>query len=163
MTDSRFPSSEIKIVDFHPSYASDFRDINYEWLEELFEVEPYDRVVLNDPQTHIIDQGGFVFLAEVDGAIVGTCALLRHTEKKYELAKMGVTKDYRSRGIGRRLVEAAIERARRLQATKLILATSNQLPAANHLYQAMGFQYADLAVIGPLPYQRETIVMALDL
>ena len=57
----------------------------------------------------------------------------------------------------------AIDKARALGANTLVLATSRLLQAANHLYESLGFQYADLSVIGPLPYKRETIVMAMKL
>lgn len=163
VVDARLAPSEIEIIGFRRKYARFFRDINYEWLQEYFEVEPYDRIVLDDPQRNVIGLGGKIFFARVKGEVVGTCALLKHTEKVYELAKMGVTREYRGMGIGRRLVEAVTEEARRLGAGKLVLATSRLLPAANHLYQSMGFVLADEAVIGPLPYRRETIVMALSL
>jgi putative acetyltransferase len=163
MSEKKLSASEIEVVEFRSSYAHRFRDINYEWLEEYFEIEPYDRIVLNDPQKQIIGLGGVVFLAQVAGEIVGTGALLKHTPVKYELAKMGVVKSFRGRGVGRRLTNEAIVRARRLGAETLVLATSKQLEAANHLYQSLGFEYVDLSVIGPLPYKRETIVMALKL
>lgn len=155
--------SEIEIVEFQRRYARHFRDLNYNWLEKHFEVEPYDKIVLNDPHKQIIRLGGFVFFARVRGDVVGTCALLKHTDRKYELAKMGVAESFRGRGVGRRLTRAAIEKARGLGADTLVLATSKLLPAANHLYRSMGFQYADQSVIGPLPYKRETIVMAMEL
>jgi putative acetyltransferase len=155
--------SEIKIIDYRTAYARNFRELNYEWLQEFFEVEPYDRIVLNDPQKHIIEHGGVIFFARVGKEIVGTCALLKHTDHKYELAKMGVTKEYRGHGIGRRLSRAAIDKARSLGAKTLVLATSTRLATANHLYESLGFRHARLSDIGPLPYKRESIVMAMDL
>ncbi len=163
MTEAALPESAIEVVEFQPRYAQHFRDLNYEWLEEYFEVEPYDRIILNDPEKHVIKQGGCVFFALVAGEVVGTCALLKHTENKYELAKMGVIGKYRGRGIGRRLTQTAIDKVRTLGANTLVLATSELLLAANHLYENMGFQHVDLSAIGPLPYDRETIVMAMKL
>jgi len=163
VTDTALPESAVEIVEFHRRYARYFRDLNYEWLEKYFEVEPYDRIVLNDPRKQIIKLGGCVFFARVKAEVVGTCALLKHTERKYELAKMGVTERFRGRGVGHRLTQAAIDKARSLGADTLVLATSKLLPVANHLYESMGFQYTDLSIIGPLPYKRETIVMAMEL
>ena len=159
------PESEvvIEIVEFKRRYARYFRDLNYEWLEKYFAVEVYDEIILNDPEKEVLRRGGYVFFARVKGEIVGTCALLKHTDKKYELAKMGVTERLRGHGIGRRLAEAAIVKARELDADTLVLATSKLLSRANRLYESMGFRYVDLSVIGPLPYKRETIVMAMDL
>ena len=155
--------SSIEIIEYEPKYAGYFRDLNYEWLEEYFEVEPYDRIVLNDPQKQIIRLGGYVFFARWGGDIAGTCALIRHTYRRYELAKMAVTERFRGHGIGRRLVAAAIDKARSLDADTLVLATSRLLTIANYLYQDMGFQYTDLSEIGPLPYKRETIAMKMEL
>ena len=157
------PEPKIEIIDYRPRYARYFRDLNYEWLEKYFEIEPYDRIVLNDPQKHILDRGGKILFARVGKEIVGTCALLRQTESKYELAEMGVTERYHGRGVGRHLVEAAIKEARTLGVTTLVLATSKLLESANHLYESLGFRYVDLSVIGPLPYERDTVAMALDL
>jgi ribosomal protein S18 acetylase RimI-like enzyme len=163
MLEESAPRVTIKIVDFHPRYSHLFRDLNYEWLEEFFEIEPYDRIVLGDPQKHIIRHGGCILFAQVKREIVGTCALQKHTEKKYELAKMSVSSTHRGNGIGHALARAAIERARTLGADKLVLATSKKLLAANHLYESLGFKYVDLSEIGPLPYKRESVVMALKL
>jgi len=151
------------ITEFEAKYAINFRDLNYEWLEKYFEIEPYDRIVLENPINNIIKHGGFIFIALVDDEVAGTCALLKHTEKKYELAKMGVAGKYQNLGIGQKLVDATIEKSKQLGADKLILGTSKCLEAANHLYQKIGFEYCDLDEIGPLPYTRETIVMKMEL
>lgn len=152
---------DVRIVEFKPKYAHHFRDINREWLEEYFEVERYDQIVLNDPQGQIIAHGGFVFFATIGGEVVGTCALQKHAERKYELAKMGVAKAYRRNGVGRKLAQAAIDKARSVGADTVVLATSQILEAANALYYSLGFQLADISEIGPLPYKRRSIVMKL--
>ncbi|MEW6051718.1 MAG: GNAT family N-acetyltransferase [Candidatus Zixiibacteriota bacterium] len=163
MTSSNRPDTEVRIVEFHNKYARQFRELNYDWLEKYFTVEPFDRIVLNDPYTRIIKQHGHIFFALMDDDVVGTCALLKHTDMKYELAKMAVLPDQRGRGIGRMLAQAAIDKARALGAESIVLATSDLLPAANHLYMSLGFQHADPSVIGPLPYKRKSIVMAMKL
>ena len=157
------PKISVEIVEYKSRYSKDFHDINVRWLEAYFEIEPYDRIVLEDPFGQIIAHGGFIFFAKVGGAVVGTCALIKQTEKKYELAKMGVLEESRGLGIGRLLALAAIDKARSLGAEKVVLATSKKLEAANHLYRSLGFISVDRSQIGPLPYHRESIVMALSL
>ena len=157
------PETDIVIADFEDWHADAFRTLNYEWLEEFFHVEPYDKIVLGNPQKHIIDQGGCVLVALSGTEPVGVCALLKHSEIKFELTKLGVTKSYQGKGVGRLLVEASIARARKLKATTLILATSKLLVPANQLYRRLGFQQVALDEIGPLPYHRETFAMMLDL
>ncbi|MBU8932813.1 MAG: GNAT family N-acetyltransferase [candidate division Zixibacteria bacterium] len=163
MSEKPLADSEIEIVDFHRKYANMFRDINYEWLEEYFSIEPYDRIVLEDPQKNVLDLGGYILFAVVAGEVLGTCALLKHSPTMYELAKMGVSKPSRGLGVGRRLLDAAIDRARHLGTERLILTTSKQLLAANKLYESAGFKHTDERLAGPLPYKRETIVMTMKL
>lgn len=153
----------IEILEFKPKYARYFKEINQEWLEEFFTVEPYDRIVLEDPYGEIIAHGGVVLFAAINNEIVGTCALLKHTAAKYELAKMGVKRSYRGKGIGRKLTEAAIAKSRILGAETLVLATSTSLEIATALYNSMGFHEVGLEEIGPLPYKRKSIVMRLNL
>ena len=49
------------ITDFAPKYAKDFKTLNLAWLEKYFWVEPHDEEVLSNPQSYIIDRGGFIF------------------------------------------------------------------------------------------------------
>lgn len=163
MTKAAPDTTAIKIVDFKSKYRSHFRALNYEWLEACFHVEPYDRIVLNDPEKHIIKAGGQVLMALLDRQVVGTVALLKHAPHKFELAKMAVTKSARGKKVGRTLGEAAIQRARALGATDLVLATSPLLKTANRLYERLGFVKVDPIEIGPLPYQRHSIVMGMKL
>ena len=163
MVDHQSAKLNAEILEYKPNYARLFHDINVAWLEEFFVVEPYDRIVLDDPHEHIIKHGGCIFFARVQGEIVGTCALSKLADKKYELAKMGVIRSHRGLGIGRLLAEAAIEKARTLGAETVVLATSPKLEMANRLYHSMGFQAADRSVIGPLPYKRESIVLSMKL
>jgi N-acetylglutamate synthase-like GNAT family acetyltransferase len=160
---NRSQKGEVEIIEFKPKHRQAFKDLNYAWLEKYFEVEPYDEIVLSDPKTHILNNGGTILMASIDDEIVGTCALLRQTERKYELAKLAVDENYQGRHIGRALCEAAIRRARDLGAATLVLATSEVLVTANQLYHRLGFKQTDLDVIGPLPYKRPTIVMVKDL
>jgi len=153
----------VDVIDYQPRYKDYFRDINYEWLERYFHIEPYDRVILSDPEKHILSHGGLVLFGRLDGEVVGTCALLKHTEVKYELAKLGVIESARGQRVGSGLIEAAIDRARGMGAERLVLATSVRLKVANKLYEKYGFRRVAFGEIGPLPYSRETIVMALDL
>jgi ribosomal protein S18 acetylase RimI-like enzyme len=154
---------QVRIVEYRSRYRRAFRDLNYEWLEKYFTVEPFDEILLGDPEGQIIRRGGSVLFAVIGEEVVGTCALLKHAEKKYELAKMGVSGTHQGKGIGRQLIAAAIQAARERGAETMVLATSPVLEAANKLYQSVGFREADESEIGPLPYQRHSIVMAMDL
>ena len=58
-----------------------------------------------------------------------------------ELHLLGVKPEYRRHGLGRMLVEAAIERANRLGYAKIILWTQLAMDAAQMLYESTGFRH----------------------
>jgi hypothetical protein len=63
--------------------------LNLEWLERWFTVEPIDREVLGDPETHILAGGGHVlFAVDGEGHAVGTVALKHEGDGVFELTKM---------------------------------------------------------------------------
>lgn len=135
------PTTErVRIVDYRPAYKKHFRALNIEWLEKYFTVEESDLKLLNDPNRKILRKGGAILFALLDDKVVGTCALVRHSNDTVELAKMGVTQAAQGRGIGRALVEAAIKRAKRMGARNLYLHTSPVLRRATRLYRKQGFR-----------------------
>lgn len=153
----------IQIANYRPAYKKHFRRLNLAWLEDGFEVEPSDQRLLDDPNGRIIRRGGDVIFALVDGAVAGTCALIRHDADTLELAKMAVEPDLRRRGVGRRMTEAAISRARDAGADRLWLRTSPHLRAAGRLYRSLGFRRARRHPFPDDHYQRETFTMVLEL
>ena len=130
---------KVEIVDYRPGYREAFRDINLEWVEEMFVVEAADREVLEHPEEHILDDGGVILLALVDGIPLGTGALKKTGPDEYELTKMGVLKKSRGLGLGQLILDKLIERAIILGAKSLYLLTNNDCGAAIKLYEKRGF------------------------
>jgi GNAT superfamily N-acetyltransferase len=139
-------TSGVAIVDFLPEHAAAFRDLNLAWIEDGFSVEESDRRVLDDPETEIIEHGGFIFVATAGGEIAGVCALIPSGPRLYQLAKMAVSPAIRGKGIGRRLAYAAIDRARDEGAVAVELFTNTVLVPAMGLYNSLGFK--------PAPFER---------
>lgn len=81
----------------------------------------------------------------------------------FELSKMSVSPELRGRGYGRRILHAAINRARELGAASLFLGSSTKLPNAVHLYESVGFKHVAIEQIGPMPYVRADVFMELEL
>ena len=150
---------KVVIVPYHFAHKAAFRDINVQWIEDHFVVEPEDLHQLDHPQ-QILDAGGAIFIALMDGEPVGTTALVRTQTGGFELAKMAVTPATRGHGVGRRLGEAAIAEARRRRAKEVYLESNRKLEAAITLYRKLGFVEVDR---GPSPYARCDIQMALAL
>ena len=132
-------SAGVELVAYAPSLARAFHDINIAWIETMFEVEPHDRDVLENPQAMIIDKGGDVLFARLpELGIVGACALMPNPAGGVELTKMGVLEEARGRGVGEFLLAAAIEQARHMPAP-LFLLTNRKCATAIRLYERHGF------------------------
>jgi GNAT superfamily N-acetyltransferase len=152
----------LKIVEFDSEYADDFKRLNLVWLERYFQVEPIDRAVLSNPEERIIKPGGMVFFALLDGAVVGTCALIKHTDGLFELSKMAVTDAQQGHGIGTQLLSHVIEWARSRSIQKLFVETNTVLERAVRLYQRVGFR-AIAIDSSNAHYHRTNLKMELDL
>ncbi len=152
---------EIVIEPFTPEHAAYFRTLNEEWLEKYFHIEPHDVEVLSDAENQIIKPGGEIFFAKLNGKVVGTCALMKHSEQLYELAKMAVTETAQGRGIGKNLALAVIEDAKRKGAKTVFLESNTKLNPAISLYRSIGFIEAEFPI--PSVYERANIFMRLEL
>lgn len=149
--------SEVKIFPFSNEYKDDFAKLNYEWLEEFFVIEPHDREMLDAPQEYIIDKGGEILLAQYDGKIVGTVAMIKITNDYFELAKMAVTRQYRGLKLGRKLMEAAIDFAKSNNIKTIMLESNRKLQPALKLYESVGF--VEIPSDPNSPYDRADIKM----
>lgn len=129
----------IEILDYTEATRSFIRDLNYEWLQKYFAIEPNDELQLNNPQEEIIEKGGHIYYAAFDKEIVGTATLIHIEPELFELGKMAVTERMQGRGIARKLLEHCIVKARELGATKMILYSNTKLLAAINLYRKFGF------------------------
>lgn len=148
----------ITVSNWQPALAADFRRLNVEWLEEFFRVEPIDERVLSNPQQEIIDARGEILFALLDGQAIGTAALKWQGPGRFELTKMAVTREFRGQGVGRLLVNAAIERFANLGGKELYLESHSSLLPALKLYESVGFRHAPRPG-GPSPYDRADVYM----
>jgi ribosomal protein S18 acetylase RimI-like enzyme len=83
-----------------------------------------------------------VFLARVDGVIVGSLTLAFYripTGMKAWIEDVVVDDAARGHGVGRKLNDAALEEARRHGAKNVSLTSRPSREAANRLYQRIGF------------------------
>ena len=131
----------IEIVDFVPELAGAFRELNVEWLDKYFRVEPIDDEMLNCPDQVIIAGGGAILFAKQGDAVVGTVALKHHGSGAYELTKMAVTERCQGAGIGRMLVQACIRKYREIGGRRLYLESHSSLKPALTLYESVGFEH----------------------
>jgi putative acetyltransferase len=87
---------------------------------------------------------GALFLARVDGALAGCCALRPLDNADYpnaaEMKRLYVRKAFRGFGLGRQLAEAVLDAARRGGYDCVLLDTLDDMEAARALYGGLGFQ-----------------------
>jgi ribosomal protein S18 acetylase RimI-like enzyme len=149
----------VHIVSYQPFHQPWFEKLNREWIEKYFWMEAVDFQVLQNPDDHIIEKGGFIFMAAIGTDVVGTVALKFVDPGTYEFTKMAVDERFRGKQIGKKLAHAAIDRAKQLRANKIILYSNTVLAPAIELYRKLGF--VEVPVDGP--YKRSNIKMELTL
>lgn len=152
--------SNVHIIPYDDIYHEAFKTLNMEWLELYGLAEEPDLRVLSDPRGEIISRGGFIWVAIHDDEVIGTAALIKESDHSFELAKMSVAPGYRGLGIGRKLLETCIEKARASGATRLELFSNSQLKSALHLYERLGFRHIPVV---DSPFQTADIKMELIL
>ena len=94
---------------------------------------------LDDIAAHYIRPGHLFVLAERDGRVVGTGALVEEGPGIGRLVRMSVDRAERGRGIGRALVRYLIEAARARGHRRLLVETNDDWHDAIGLYRACGF------------------------
>jgi DNA-binding MarR family transcriptional regulator/predicted GNAT family N-acyltransferase len=151
-----------------------------------------DRQALNQPEGYYLSKGGYIWFARLNGDeekitaasnkavgeeshldtvktlsgdsrhIVGCVALARHSADRYEISKMGVENPIQGLGIGRKLLLAALDKAREQGAKEVYLESATKLERAIQLYRNMGFVEIPHPE-GVSVYPRSDIYMTLTL
>jgi GNAT superfamily N-acetyltransferase len=101
----------------------------------------------------LTDKYAVLLLAMVDGAAAGCVALRRIPADGFgcEMKRLWVGEAFRGLGLGRRLVEKAIEWAKQIGFETMYLDTvPAAMPEANRLYAAMGFERVERYNANPL-------------
>lgn len=155
-------NSEITIHPFSKELSKTFYNLNIEWLKTYFYVEPYDEEVLSKPELYIINKGGHIFFAKLDGIVVGTVALMpTNNSTVFELTKMAVSPKHRGYKIGQKLMQYCIKFAKDENFTTLMLYSNTKLENAIYIYRKYGF--IEIPVESNSPYKRSDIKMELTL
>jgi len=143
--------------------AEAFRTLNEAWIERYFTLEDEDRAILGDPVGRVVAPGGAVFVARLGDEVVGCIGIMPVGDGVFELVKMAVAPEHQGHGTGRKLIAAALDRARALGAHRVALESNSGLASAVHLYEAFGFRHLGHDEVAPSPYVRADVHMVLDL
>jgi len=160
MENTHFNLKEVEIIPFDKKYKKDFYDLNVAWLEKYFYVEPYDEMVLSNPEEYILNAGGFIFMAKYKDEIVGVVALINQ-KTFFELSKMAVLPKYQGLKIGRKLMDFCVAFSKKQDWKSITLYSHRSLVTAINLYQKIGFK--EIPVEKDVHYKRADIKMLLEL
>ena len=95
---------------------------------------------LNDIENNYLRPGGtFEVIEDKEGRLVGTYGLYPLGEATVELRKMYFVPHIRGFGLGRRVLDRAVLKARELGFKVIVLETISVLETAIHLYTRFGF------------------------
>lgn len=105
-------------------------DLTFQGFEEELETLPAGYAAPN----------GALFLARIDGKPAGSVALRAFDNTTCEMKRLFVREQFKKQGVGRALVAAAVEEARRLGYKRIVLDTLAHMRPAIKLYTSLGFQ-----------------------
>lgn len=104
---------------------------------------PYDQTVaaeLSNLEEHFPQPRSVFFVARMDGRVVGTTAVQEAGKGRAVLKHQYVHADYRRRGIGAKLLDAALVYCRVCGYREVQLETAPWMQQAQRLYRSRGFR-----------------------
>ena len=149
----------IAIVGFNKRYSEQFFILNKAWIEESWRLEDSDKKDLLNPDK-IVENGGQVFFALENKIPVGTAAMIKSSEDRFELAKMTVQEELRGKGIANMLMDECLKFAKENKANEIFLISNDSLKIARNLYDKYGFKEVNL---DSQKYDRGNVKMILKI
>lgn len=149
----------VLVTDFQSKYSSQFYQLNRVWIEESWVLEDSDKKDLLNPEI-IIQNGGQIFFAINNHEVIGTVAMIKNSDKIYELAKMTVKSNYRGKGVANLLMDECIEFAFKKNAIEIFLISNDSLIVARKLYDKYGFKEV---ILDSQKYERGNVKMILQI
>ena len=155
----------LRIRPYHTGDAQHFARLNRRWIQEFFGMESEDNRVLSAPEAEILDPGGHIAIAELEGEIVGTGALQvpEPPSKWLELVKMATDPAAQGKGVGSAVLDYLIAIARERGAEAIWFETNDRFGAATRLYDRKGTKPLSKDEEHPTPYSRCNLQMVLTL
>ena len=130
--------TDLAIRPFQPEDQSAVKALILAGLEERWgTIDPAKNPDLDE--IAVSYAGGFFRVAEMDGRIVGTGALVPRAEGESEIRRMSVARDLRRRGIGGAILDRLIGDAQASGCRRIILETTSTWEDAVAFYRKRGF------------------------
>lgn len=108
---------------------------------------PIDLLLLADPSVNIIRQyvsNGECYIARYNDITIGVLVLIKINIDTYEIANIAVREDFQRKGIGKKLIQFAIDAAKVRSAKSIEIGTGNSSIYQLILYQKCGFRISGI-------------------
>jgi len=109
------------------------------FIGDAFEPDGLDKDIAHWQKEYCGPTGALLLVEDPAGLVVGTAAVRQLSPGVGELKRMWLRPACQGRGLGRRLMDACLDEARRLGCRTLRLDSESKLEAAVHLYRVYGF------------------------
>ncbi|AFD07183.1 GNAT family N-acetyltransferase [Solitalea canadensis] len=114
---------------------------------EQNEAIPYELLLLADPSKKMVDEyinDSLIYLAINENVITGVYALLPLNNHVAEIKNIAVHNVHQGKGIGKLLLESAIQVAKEKGFESLLIGTANSSVTQLYLYQKCGFEIVEI-------------------
>ncbi|AOZ94506.1 GNAT family N-acetyltransferase [Paenibacillus crassostreae] len=112
-------------------------------LLEVIEDSPIELLLLADPSEKLVKEylsRGQCFVATKNDEVIGVIVLIRTRPETIEIVNIAVREDHQNKGIGKRLVLFAIDKAKEQHIKTVEIGTGNSGLNQLALYQKCGFR-----------------------
>ena len=125
----------------------------------------FEAFVARTMAEYILDTGanGRIWMAERDGELVGCTAIILRNDQQGQLRWVLVDQAARGIGLGKELVNRAVDYCRDNDCESIFLETTDGLPESQTLYESLGFRIESDTSEELWDGVRPLIVMRLDL
>src|SRR5262249_21910075 len=149
---------ELSIVEAQsPDHLVAARELFREYAEEIgvdLGFQDFERELAELPGSYVPPEGRLLVACTEKGDTVACVAVHKLDSRTCEMKRLYVRPELRGTGLGRRLVEEAIEAARELGYEQMRLDTLPAMAEAQRLYQSLGFREIEPYRFNPIPGTR---------
>lgn len=118
----------------------------------------FSSLLLNTRQRIQTQEGGGIWILEVNAQPAGSVAMMHRGDQVYQLTWLNVEENYRRLGLGKQLVEHALQNFRKLGGRRVFLESHAQYPEANALLQRLNFR----SFVRPAAHQHEAKLVLME-
>ena len=133
-----------KIKKFEDRYNEEVNKFIISVFVDEYGFEEYRNELNKQNNEEYIENGGNFWVAfDDDDNIIGTVALVKHSQSEAELKKLYVRSDYRGRGLSKELYSRVLEESKKEEYRRIFLGTYDKLDTAITFYLKRGFTKID--------------------